>query len=98
MKCLSAWLFPKRGDEIVLIEHTGKRNRPVSMGDYMEYWDVANYIHVLKWPGEKYESIWISPPFEDQAARLWVGDLRGTSDKQIIVGTGKGILQVWRKQ
>jgi hypothetical protein len=59
------------------------------------YSDIADYIHVLKWDGKAYQSIWVSPPFKDRGSKVLIDDVLGNGKKQIVVGTGHGTLQVW---
>lgn len=85
-------------DEVVVVEVTGFRKRHDPQSERLEYVDVANFIHVLKWNGDSYESVWTSPSFEKREAKILVGDVMGNGVNQIVVGTGNGTLQVWERK
>jgi hypothetical protein len=82
-------------DEVVVVEETGIRKRYHPESERLIYSDIADYIHVLKWDGKAYQSIWVSPPFKDRGSKVLIDDVLGNGKKQIVVGTGHGTLQVW---
>jgi hypothetical protein len=85
-------------DEVVVVEHTGNRRRSCEECEDLEYSNQASYIRVLKWDGEKYRSIWSSTPFKEFGTKLLVADVVGNGHNQLVVGTGRGTIQIWERE
>lgn len=81
--------------EIILVEETGK----VSFGhETVNYHDTKDYIRILKWDGEEYKTMWVSPPYNSHYTKLLVEDIKGTGKKQLMVLLAGGTIQIWERQ
>ncbi len=82
-------------DEIILVEETGK----VTFGEEIaNYSDIKDYIHILKWDGTKYQTMWVSPPYSKRGTKFLVEDIKNTGKKQLVVLSPYGTIQIWEKQ
>jgi hypothetical protein len=80
-------------DEILFVEQTGVKE--FSGHESVHYSNVKDYIHVLKWTGNKYESMWISPPYENRGVKFLVADVERNGRNQLVVMVPSGRIQVW---
>lgn len=82
-------------DEIILVEETGK----VTFGEETaNYSDIKDYIHILKWDGAKYQTMWVSPPYTKRGTKFLVEDIKNAGKKQLVVLSPYGTIQIWEKQ
>ena len=82
-------------DEIIVMERTGKRK----IGeDSTSYSDLKEYLHILKWNGEKYQTMWVSPPYSQKGTKFIVEDIKNSGKKQLVVLTPKGTIQIWERE
>jgi hypothetical protein len=84
-------------DELILFEQTGKRTIS-EQAESVQYSNTKNYIRVLKWNGKEYQTMWISPVYVERGAKFLVEDLKNTGQKQLVVMTGRGTIQIWERQ
>jgi len=83
-------------DEVILVEETGK----ITFKGYeaVKMVDVKDYIHILKWDGKHYQTMWVSPPYTKRGTKFLVEDIKNTGKKQLVVMTAQGTIQIWEKQ
>jgi hypothetical protein len=83
-------------DEIILVEETAAK---LNFGEEsVQFEDVKDYIHILKWDGKKYQTVWVSLPFTQRGTKFLVEDIKNTGKKQLVVLTPYGTVQIWEKQ
>lgn len=82
-------------DEIILVERTGKR---VLDEDMPNYSDVKEYVQILKWNGQTYQTVWVSPPYAKVGTKFLVDDVKNAGKKQLVVLTPRGIIEIWERQ
>lgn len=82
-------------DEIILLERTGQREFGEDM---VRFSNVKDYIHILKWTGSKYQTMWVSPPYSKRGTKFLVEDIKNTGKKQLVVLSPYGTIQIWEKQ
>ncbi len=83
-------------DEIILVEETAGK---LKLGDEtVQYIDIKDYIHILKWDGQKYQTMWVSPPYTKRGTKFLVEDIKNTGKKQLVVLSPYGTIQIWEKQ
>jgi len=83
-------------DEVILVEQTGKEEGTGEHG--FQYSDVKDYIRILKWNGNSYQSMWVSPPYTKRGTKLLIEDIKNVGKKQLIALTPNGTVQIWEKQ
>lgn len=82
-------------DEIILTERTGKRK----IGEDSTYYsDIKEYIHILKWNGQTYQAMWVSPPYTKIGTKFIADDIKNSDKSQLIVLTPHGTIQIWERQ
>jgi hypothetical protein len=62
------------------------------------YGDIKDYIHILKWDGAKYQTMWVSPPYTKRGTKILVDDIKNSGKKQLVVLAPYGTIQIWEKQ
>lgn len=83
-------------DEVILVEETAGK---LSFGaETVYYGDVNDYIHILKWDGSKYQTMWVSPPYTKRGTKFLVEDVKNTGKKQLVVLSPYGTVQIWERQ
>lgn len=82
-------------DEVILVERTGKRE----FGEEsVSYSNVKEYVHILKWNGQAYQTMWVSPPYTKIGTKFLVDDIKNTGKQQLVVLTPNGTIQIWERQ
>lgn len=86
-------------DEVVFSEGTGRLG-PEDPEGGRDILDLKEYLHVLKWDGKKYNTVWISKPFLGNVSisQILVDDVTGDGIPEIVVATGKGTLHIFQKE
>ena len=82
-------------DEIILVEETA--GKLTSGEDSIHYDDIKDYIHILKWDGIKYRTMWVSPPYTKRGSKFLAEDIKNTGKKQLVVLTPYGTIQIWER-
>lgn len=83
-------------DEVILIEETGKKE--LLGEESRRYVDVKDYIHILKWNGQQYQQLWVSPPYPKRGTKFLIEDIKNVGRKQLVVLTGHGTVEIWDRQ
>ena len=79
-------------DELILVEQTGKRKYSE---ENIFLSGIQDYIHILKWDGSKYQTMWVSPPFTKRGTKFLVEDIKNVGKKQLVVLSPYGTIQIW---
>ncbi|MFZ5875272.1 MAG: hypothetical protein ACOYXU_02570 [Nitrospirota bacterium] len=82
-------------DEVIVVERTGQAE---FMTDGVNYHQVKDYIHILKWDGKTYQTVWISKPVTTEGTTILVEDLTNSGRKQLVVADGSGAIQIWDRR
>lgn len=82
-------------DEVILVEETGKKHLG---GETFYYSHIKDYIHILKWNGKEYQTMWVSPPYTKRGTKFLVDDIKNTGKKQLVVLSPYGTVQIWEKE
>lgn len=85
-------------DEVLFVEETGKRTVMGVADLWIQYRDTKDYIHILKWNGKEYQTMWVSPPYPGRGSKLIVEDVMGSGKKQLIVLNANGRIEVWERK
>ncbi|HLG29194.1 MAG TPA: hypothetical protein VI387_03195, partial [Candidatus Brocadiales bacterium] len=83
-------------DEVILLEETGIKE--LIGQESTRYLDIKDYIHILKWNGKEYKTMWVSPPYTKRGTKFLIEDVKNTGKKQLIVFTSHGTIQIWEKE
>jgi hypothetical protein len=83
-------------DEIILVEETA--GKLTFEDEAVHYGDVKDYIHILKWDGAKYQTMWVSPPYTKRGLKFLIEDIKNIGKKQLVVLTPCGTVQIWERQ
>jgi hypothetical protein len=84
-------------DEIIVVEQTGKVTVSSVEEDEVGFTNVKDYIRILKWDGIKYQTMWVSPPYTKRGTKFLVEDIKKTGNKQLVVFTTDGTIQIWER-
>lgn len=79
-------------DEVILVEQTGKR---IFHEEWIEHRDVKDYVRILKWNGTRYQTMWLSPPYNKRGTRFLVADVKGVGKKQLVILSPDATVQIW---
>lgn len=82
-------------DEVILLEETGIK---IPGNERFSYDDTKDFIHILKWNGSEYQTMWISPPYYRRGSKFLIDDIKKMGKKQLVVLTSSGTIQIWEKQ
>lgn len=83
-------------DEVILVEETGKKK--FDGHESVMYSDIKDYIHILKWSGKEYQTMWVSPPYTKRGTKFLIEDVKNTGKKQLVVLSPYGTVEIWEKQ
>lgn len=83
-------------DEVILVEETGKKK--FDGYESVMYSDIKDYIHILKWNGKEYQTMWVSPPYTKRGTKFLVEDIKNKGKKQLVVLSPYGTVQIWEKE
>jgi hypothetical protein len=83
-------------DEIILVEETAGVLKFSAENVY--FGDIRDYIHILKWNGTKYQTMWVSPPYTKRGTKFLVEDIKNIGKKQLVVLSPYGTIQIWERQ
>jgi hypothetical protein len=81
-------------DEIILVERTGRRE---SNGESITFKKAKEYVRILKWNGDTYQTMWVSPPFALGISFL-VENVTNKATNQLIIFTPQRTMQVWARR
>jgi hypothetical protein len=81
-------------DEVVLVERTGIRK---DNGESIEYQKAKEFVRILKWNGNKYQSMWVSPPYAKLGTTFLVDDVMNKGGKQLVIMSPYGTVQIWER-
>jgi len=81
-------------DEIILVERTGRRE---SNGESITFKNAKEYVRILKWNGEKYQTMWVSPPFKLSTSFL-VDNVMNKATNQLVIFTPQRTVQIWERR
>lgn len=84
-------------DEVILLEETAGKHELGSHNEAL-FSDIKDYIHILKWDGKQYKTMWVSPPYTKRGTKFLVEDIKGNGKKQLVVLSSHGTIQVWERK
>jgi len=83
-------------DEIILVEQSAGK---LTFGhETVDFGDVKDYVHILKWDGNKYRTMWVSQPYTKRGTKVLVDDIKNTGKKQLVVLAPYGNIEIWERQ